>query len=181
MSGLEIIILSVALAIDAMLVSFSYGLVLTQKKFYNSLKLSFAFGLFQFLMPVSGCYLSALLYSKLEIFSKWIVFIVFMVLGLKFLKSAFEQKEENLKTSCISALCLLVLALATSIDAMGAGVSFKFLNVEPFVPSAIIGFITFVLSFFGFWVANFFRELPSKPIEITGAILLMYLAIKAIL
>lgn len=181
MSGFEIIILSVALAIDAILVSFSYGLVLSQKRIYNSLKLSFAFGLFQFLMPVVGCYLSALFYSKLEIFSKWIVFIVFMVLGLRFLKSAFEQKDDDLKTSCISLMCLFTLALATSIDAMGAGVSFKFLNVEPFAPSSVIGFITFMLSFFGFWTANIFKKLPSKPIEITGAALLIYLAVKAIL
>lgn len=179
MNEIEIIVLSVALAIDAMLVSFSYGLILTNKRMYNSLLLSVSFGFFQFLMPIIGYYFSALFYSKLELFSKWIVFIIFIILSWKFLKSAFETEKE--KVTCISLLCLFCLALATSIDAMGAGISFRFMKVDYLTPSVNIGVITFLLSFFGFWVANIFKKMPSKPIEITGAVLLIYLAIKAIL
>ena len=180
MSNIEIFVLAVALAIDAMLVSFSYGLVINKKKLLNAFLLAFAFGLFQFLMPVIGYYLTGIFYSKLAICSKWIVFFIFMFLGLKFLKSAFEKKEE-VKIICITFSCLLCLAIATSIDALGAGVSIKLLNVNPFYPAGMIGIVTFLLSLLGFFIANIFKKLPSRPVEITGALLLIYLAIKAIL
>jgi len=180
MTILEIIILSVALAVDAMIVSFAHGILLCSKRVLNSIILGIFFGFFQFLMPLLGYYLTGVLYSKLEIYSKWIVFFIFLVLGLKFLKSAFEEKEEN-KIYCLSLFCVFSLAIATSIDALGAGISLKFLSVEPLFPSIVIGFITFVLSLIGFWITNIFKTIPSKPIEIVGSVLLIYLSIKSIL
>lgn len=179
MSLLEIVVLSIALALDAMLVSFSYGLMITHRKLFNSLLLALSFAFFQFLMPIIGYFASGVFYSKLEMFSKWIVFTVFMFLGLKFLKEVFD-KEEKTKIICISFLCLLGLSIATSIDALGAGISFKFSSVEPLFSCLLIGIITFVLSFFGFWSSYFFKKFPSKSIEIIGALLLIYLALKAI-
>ncbi len=180
MNEFEIFILAIALSLDALLVSFSYGLIISERKVYHSLLLACFFGFFQFFMPIVGCCLTGLLYSQLEIYSKWIVFVIFSILGLKFLTSAFEKKEKN-KIVCISISCVFLLAIATSIDALGAGVSFKLLNVKAFLPSCLIGVITFFLSFVGFWVATIFKKLPTKPIEITGALLLIYLAINAIL
>lgn len=180
MSNIEIFILALALAIDAMLVSFSYGLILDRKRMLNALLLASSFGLFQGLMPLVGFYLTGIFFSSLEIYSKWIVFLIFLFLGAKFLKSAFEKKEE-VKIVCISFCCLMFLAIATSIDAMGAGISLKLLGLNPFYPSIIIAIVTFVLSFCGFLVASIFKNLPSRPVEIFGAVLLIYLAIKAIL
>lgn len=181
MSIIEIIILSLALALDAMLVSFSYGLVLNEKKIYNSLKLSFAFGLFQFLMPILGWWLTGYIYEYLKNYSKWIVFIVFLFLGVKFLKEALFNKEEETKNYRISFTCLICLAIATSIDALGAGVSVKFLGIPVVIPSLLIGCITFLLSAIGFWIASIFKLINKKYIEIIGAVLLMYLAVKALL
>ena len=180
MSSVEVYILALALAIDSMLISFSYGLILDKKRMLNSLLLAGAFGLFQGLMPLAGFYLTDIFYSSLEVYSKWIVFFIFMFLGIKFLKSAFEKKEE-VKIVCISFCCLLFLAIATSIDALGAGISFKLLNLKPFYPSFVIAVVTFILSFFGFWVTSIFKNLPSRPVEVFGAVLLIYLAVKAIL
>lgn len=180
MTELEIIVLSVALALDAMLVSFSYGLIINQRRVYNSLLLSGVFGFFQFLMPVIGFFLTGLFLSKIELFSKWIVFSIFMFLGLKFLKEAFSKKEEN-KIQCIGFVCILGLAIATSIDALGAGVSLMLTGTDLSFACIQIGFITFILSFLGFWITKLFEKMPSKPIEILGALLLIYLAIKAIL
>ena len=180
MSNFEVLVLAIALAIDAMLVSFSYGLIIDEKKLLNAFLLAFAFGLFQFLMPVLGYYLTDIFYDNLAVYSKWIVFSIFIFLGLKFLKSAFEKKEE-VKIICISFFCLLCLAIATSIDALGAGISIKLLNVKPYYPSCVIGIVTFILSISGFYIANVFKKLPSRPVEVFGALLLIYLALKAIL
>ena len=181
MTTFEIIVLAVALALDAMLVSFSYGLIINQRRVYNSVLLSSAFGFFQFLMPIIGFYLTGLFYIKLQMYSKWIVFVIFMVLGFKFLKEALQKTEEKKEIQCIGFFCILCLAIATSIDALAAGVSLKLTQTKILFPVVQIGVITFFLSLFGFWFTKLFEKMPSKPIEITGVILLIYLAIKAIL
>lgn len=181
MTEIEIIVLSIALALDAMLVCFSYGLIINQRRTYNSLLLAGSFGFFQFLMPVIGFFLTGLFLSKLELYSKWIVFVIFSALGIKFLKEAFEKKKEEPEIQCIGFFCILCLAIATSIDALGAGVSLKLTETNLFLSVVQIGVITFVLSLFGFWFTKLFDKMPSKLIEIIGAVLLIYLAIKAIL
>ena len=175
----EIIILSVALALDALIVSFSYGLIINANRTRNALLLGGAFGFFQFLMPLLGWLFTGTVYSYLENFSKWIVFIVFFALGCKFLKEALEKKEQ-VKICCIGFMCILGLAVATSIDAFGAGVSIRLLNENIFLPAFMIGLITFGLSVLGFTVANSLKKFPSKYIEIGGALLLFYLAIKSL-
>jgi len=179
MNVIEIVILAVALALDAMIVSFSYGLILRRNRLYYSLVLSLFFGFFQFFMPVIGWFLTGCIYKYLNMYSKWIVCFVFFCLGIKFLKEAFSNKEE-LKITCISFLCIIGLSFATSIDALGAGVSLRFLNESVLPPALIIGVITMLLSLFGFSIACIFSKMESKYIEITGALLLIYLALKSI-
>ena len=177
---LDIIILAFALSLDAMIVCFSYGLIINSKKLQNSFALAGFCGFFQFLMPVIGYYLSSLVYVQLKAFSKWIVFIVFLYLAFKFIKSAADEKEKK-SIVCISLLCLLGIAMATSMDALGAGISIRFTNDAIIKPSLIIGILTFINSLLGFWIAGLFKRIPTKYIEITGAVLLIYLAISAIL
>ena len=179
MSIYEILILSVALALDALIVSFSYGLIINANRIRNALLLGGTFGFFQFFMPLLGWLFTGSVYSYLEKFSKWIVFIVFFVLGCKFLKEALDKKEQ-VKICCIGFMCILGLAVATSIDAFGAGVSIRLLNANIFLPSFMIGVITFALSVFGFFVANSLNKFPSKYIEVGGALLLFYLAVKSL-
>ena len=179
MSIYEILILSVVLALDALIVSFSYGLIINANRARNALLLGGAFGFFQFLMPILGWLFTGTVYSYLERFSKWIVFVVFFVLGCKFIKEAFDKKEE-VKICCIGVMCVLGLAIATSIDAFAAGVSIRLLDANVLLPAIMIGVITFMLSVFGFLIANFLKKFPSKYIEIAGGLLLFYLAIKAL-
>ena len=179
MSIYELIILSVALALDALIVSFSYGMIISVRRLQNAFVLAFAFGFFQFLMPIIGWNFTELVYSYLEAYSKWIVFVVFFMLGVKFIKEAYTSKEQT-QISCISPVCMFGLALATSIDAFGAGVSIKFLGLSVLIPSVVIGFITFSLSFGGFFIAGTLKSLSEKHVGILGALLLFYLAVKSI-
>lgn len=173
----EIIILAIALTIDALLVSFSYGLILRNGRFYNSLKLGLSFGFFQFFMPVVGWFLTGMIFSKIQSYSKWFVFAIFLILGLKIIKEAFdvEDKKEDV---CITFLCLMCLSVATSIDALAAGISLRLTGSDIVFSSLLIGFITAFLSIAGFWLACALKKLPSKPIEIIGGLLLIFLAIK---
>lgn len=180
MSIYEILILSLALALDALIVSFSYGTVIFEKRFKNALFLSSSFGFFQFLMPILGWKFTDFIYSYIEKYSKWIVFVVFIVLSIKFLKEAFSNSGKK-QVACISPACMFSLAIATSIDAFGAGVSIKLLNISIILPSIIIGLVTFILSFVGFYVAVTLKSISEKNISIVGAILLFYLAVKSII
>ncbi len=176
----EIFILAIALAIDAMLVSFSYGLIINYKRIKTSLIMAVFFGFFQALMPVLGWFLSGLVYSKFEVYSKYIVFFIFMILGLKFIFDIFKEEENN-KEKCISLACLLCLSVATSIDAFAAGISIKFSNMPILFSACLICCVTFCLSLIGFWISEIFKKFPSAIFELLGGILLISLGIKALM
>ncbi len=180
MTILEIIILAIALAIDATLVSFSYGLILTEKRVINACKMAFAFGFFQFLMPLIGWFLTGYVYEYIKNYSKWIVCAVFIFLAVKFLIEAFSKDKEETIT-CISLYCLLGLAVATSIDALGAGISIRLLSLNILLPAILIGIITFILSISGFGVSQIFKQLNKKIALSISALMFLYLAVKAIL
>ncbi len=180
MTEYEIIILGFALSLDALIVSICYGLIICNSRLKNSLIFALSFGFFQFLMPVLGWHFTGFIYSLLEKYSKWIVFAIFAGLGCKFLMDVFSNEEKK-DIKCISLFCILTLAIATSIDAFGAGVSLRFLNVPVIRPALEIGLITFILSFVGFWAFGLFKKLPAQTVYIIGAVLLFYLAVKSLL
>lgn len=179
MDNIQIIFLAIALSIDAMVVSFSQGLIFKAQKRKNSLILAFFLGFFQFLMPVLGYFCSLGIYEYLNFINKWIVFGIFLFLGIKFIKEAFEEKEQ--KICCLSLMCLLSFAIATSIDAFGAGISLCFMHAKIWFPAVLIGIITFINSLIGFWIGYLFKKFSTKYMEILGGSILIILAIKALL
>lgn len=179
MNIIEIIFLSIALSIDATVVSFSQGLIFKINKRKNSLLLAFFLGFFQGLMPIIGYFASLSIYKYLSALNKWIIFAIFLLLGIKFIKEAFEEHKP--KVCCLSIGCLLTFAIATSIDALGAGVSLCFAQANIWLCACIIGIITFINSFMGFWAGYLFKNMPSKYLEIFGGLILIFLAITAII
>jgi len=187
MSTIDIIILAIALSIDACVVSFSNGLIFTQNKRINSFMLAFSVGFFQFIMPIIGFFLALRVDKYVEPYDHWLVFVIFVVLGAKFIKDALEKgngedgaKEE--KPRCY--LCfsyILLVSIATSIDALGAGVSIAFSGTKIIFPAIVIGVITFINSLLGFWIGHLFKKLPTKNLEITGGLILIGLAFKVLL
>lgn len=178
MSIFDILILAIALSIDACVVSFSNGLIFKQNKRVNSLILAFSVGFFQFLMPVIGYFTAQSVSEYVQAFDHWIVFGIFVLLGAKFIKDAFGEKEEE-KIQCY--LCfkyILLVSIATSIDALGAGVSIAFTGTKIWIPSIIIGIITFINSLLGFWGGYLFKKFPTKNLEISGGVILIVLAFK---
>lgn len=182
MTFVEVLFLAVAMSIDASVVSFSQGLVFTENKQKNSFYLAFWFGLFQALMPVIGWFLARSIYSYVENFAHWISFIIFMLLGIKFIKDAFDNDENDLKaTICLSFMCVLGLAVATSIDALAAGATLYFMNIEIIMPAIIIGVVTFFNSLAGFWSGFLFKRFPSRYLEISAGLILIALGVKVLL
>ena len=142
--------------------------------------LAFSVGLFQFLMPVIGFFLAQSVSKYVEPYSPWIVFGIFVLLGAKFIKDAFTEKDEE-KINCY--LCfkyILLVSIATSIDALGAGVSIAFTGTKIWFPAIIIGVITFINSLLGFWGGYLFKKFPTKNLEISGGVILILLAFKVL-
>lgn len=180
MSNLDILILAIALSIDACVVSFSNGLIFTQNKRLNSLMLAFSVGFFQFLMPVIGYFLAQSVSKYIEPYDHWVVFAIFMLLGIKLIKDTFKEEKEE-KLNCY--LCfhyILLVSIATSIDALGAGVSIAFSGTKILFPAIIIGVVTFINSLLGFWSGYLFKKFPTKNLEISGGIILIILAFKVL-
>ena len=118
MSLITIILLAIALSIDACVVSFAHGLVLPDKKVRNSLMLALFTGAAQGIMPTIGYFSTQIIYKYVAPASKWLVFAIFMYLGIKFIQEAFEKNKEV--PLCLSFQCLFMIAIATSIDALAA-------------------------------------------------------------
>lgn len=178
MNTIDILILAIALSIDACVVSFSNGLIFTQNKRINSFMLAVSVGFFQFLMPIIGYFLAQIVSKYVEPYSHWIVFGIFVLLGAKLIKDAFKTEKEE-KLNCY--LCfsyILLISIATSIDALGAGVSLAFSGIKILFPAIIIGIVTFINSLLGFWSGYLFKKFPTKNLEISGGIILILLAFK---
>lgn len=179
MSLIDLILLAVALGIDCLIVSFSQGLIFNKNRTKNSLRLAFTMGLFQGGMPCIGFLGASYIHMLVAAFSKWLVFTIFLLLGLKFISEAFEEEKE--KVCCIGFKCLISLGIATSIDALVAGASLNFTHTPLLLSVIIIGVMSFIMSLCGFWFGNFVKTFPSKYLEITGGLILIFLAFKSLI
>ena len=139
---------------------------------------SFTMGIFQSVMPCFSFLATGIVSRYIEPYSKLVVFVIFTALAGKFIYEAFQEKEKNI--CCIGLKCLLGMGLATSIDALGAGVNIQLTKTPLICSSLIIGFGSVLMSFSGFWLGNFFKKLPSKYLEISGGLILLILGIKAL-
>ncbi len=178
MNLIDIILLGLALGIDCLVVSFSQGLVFKYNRLKNSLSLALVMGLFQGGMPVIGYVGADYMYKLIVPFSKWIVFGIFFILGVKFIFESFQKKEEVIQ--CIGLKCLISLGVATSIDALVSGATLRLTHTSLLLSVIIIGLASFMMSIAGFWFGNFIKNIPAKYLEILGGLILILLAIKAI-
>ena len=177
MSLTEMILLAIALSIDATVVSFSFGAVLNRNRLKNALLLAGFTGFFQFFMPIISYFLTDFVKEYVISFSHWIVFVIFMYLGINFI---IESKKEKNLPNCLGICCILAASIATSIDAFSAGISISLYNTKILIPAFLIGCITFVNALFGFFIANKLQKFSPCLLEILGGLILIGLAVQAI-
>lgn len=178
MSYIEIFLLALALSVDACAVSFTYGLNICHKRFFNALLLACFTGFFQGAMPVGGYFLTTLVKTYIEPYAKFVIFVIFIYLGIRFIRESFQKEKE--KMLCIGLACLLLIGVATSIDAFSAGISLALYGNKILKPSLLIALVTFINSSLGFWLGCKLKNLPSKALEISAGVVLMLLGIKAL-
>ena len=178
MSFFDIFILALALAVDASVVSFSYGLILRKNRFLNALSLAFATGLGQFIMPIIGWLATQSVSSYVMHFDHWISFLVFVLLGLNIINDTIHDQDETVTEKKLSFQYLCLIGLATSIDACAAGVTLYFIKISISWTAAIIGLTTVICSLASFYLSRSFPKISTHKVEILSGIILILLGFK---
>lgn len=177
MGLIELCILSIGLAMDAFAVSVCKGLSMAKMKWKNAIIIGAYFGYFQALMPVLGYLLGYNFQDRISNIDHWIAFILLGVIGINMIKEAIS-KENDVHNDSVKFKDMIVLAIATSIDALAVGITFAFLNVNLILAISLIGIITFIISVLGVKVGNIFGDKYEKKAEFAGGIILIFLGIK---
>ncbi len=177
-----LLILALGLAVDSFSVSISGGLVAKRLETGDAVRIAFSFGFFQAVMPLIGWLMGEKIHDLVSAVDHWIAFGLLFLIGFRMIyESIFRGECDDRRVDLLQLHILLVLSLATSIDALAAGLSLSFLGFQILLPSLIIGVITFLLSLFGIFVSRRYRRLPSRKIERIGGAILIMLGVKILI
>ncbi len=179
MSLFELLVLAIALAMDAFAVAICKGLSQKQMSWKNALLAGLYFGGFQAGMPLIGYFLGVQFRDLITRCDHWITFILLVFIGINMIKESREESEEM--NDSFDMKTMLLLAIATSIDALAVGVTFAFLTVDIVPAVSFIGVITFVLSFVGIKIGNVFGTKYKSKAEMAGGIVLILMGTKILL
>ena len=179
MEVLELILIAVGLAMDAFAVSVCKGLSMSKMEWKKAVVIGLYFGGFQALMPLIGYILGVGFEDKIKSIDHWIAFILLVFIGINMIKEAFETKEES--NDKIDFKTMIILSIATSIDALAVGVTFAFLNVNILLAISLIGIITFIISMIGVKIGNVFGDKYETKAELAGGFILIFLGVKILL
>ena len=181
MSFSELLLIAIGLSMDAFAVAVCKGLSVGKTKVRHYIITGLWFGGFQALMPFLGYLLGTTFEKYIVTFDHWIAFILLSVIGINMIKEGFS-KEENETDASFSFKNMLLLAIATSIDALAVGVTFALLpDVNIFHAISLIGMTTFILSAIGIKIGSVFGMKYKSAAEITGGIILILMGTKILL
>ena len=180
MGILDLLLIAIALSMDAFAVAVCKGLSVQKVKLKNYVSVGAWFGGFQALMPFIGYLLGSAFEKYIISIDHWIAFILLSLIGINMIKEAFSNEEEA--CSSFAVRDMFPLAVATSIDALAIGVTFALLpNVNIGVAITFIGITTFIISVFGIKIGNIFGVRYKSKAEIAGGIILILMGIKILL
>lgn len=177
MSFVELIVLAVGLSMDAGAVAICKGACMRRTDMRQRSMIALSFGLFQGLMPLIGWYLGSQFSGAIRNIDHWIAFGLLVLLGLKMLWDALHEEEE---TVCepLALGELLMLSVATSIDALAAGIAFALLKVNIVFSVLMIALITCALSFLGTVIGNRFGQRYQAKAQMVGGVALCLIGLK---
>jgi len=184
MGFIELLIQAVALSMDAFSVSICKGLATKNIKLRHGLICGAWFGGFQALMPLAGFWLASLFAQQIRAFDHWIAFGLLAIIGINMLREALSSdcdcEEHN---ADFGIRTMLMMAIATSIDAMAAGVSMAMVltGTQIFMAVALIGGFTFAFCAVGVKIGNVFGNRFEKKAQILGGVILILLGLKILL
>lgn len=184
MSNFEIWLLAISLAIDCFTVSVTSGIITKELKWSTFLKMGFFFGLFQAAMPFLGWIGTNSFHKQIESYDHWIAFGLLSFIGLKMIKEHFSKEEER-RFNPEKLKVILLLAIATSIDALAVGISFTMTGFNTInslaYPLLAIGIASFVLSIAGCMIGVHFGKRFKLKMELAGGIVLISIGVNILM
>lgn len=180
MGIVEIILLSIGLGMDAFAVAICKGITMKKMNWKKAFIIGLYFGGFQALMPILGYFLGTTFENVIINLDHWVAFILLGIIGGNMIKESFSKECDNFDDD-VSFKTMILLAIATSIDALAIGITFAFLKVDLIFAISIIGIITFILSIIGTKIGNKFGDKYEKKAELIGGIILILLGTKILL
>lgn len=182
MDFLQAMVLAVGLSMDAFAVSVCKGLAMKKADLKSGLICGAWFGGFQGLMPAIGFFLGSLFAQAIQSFDHWIAFLLLGYIGFNMLRDAFSKEECCQEADAdLSVKTMFVMAIATSVDAMAAGISLAMDGANIVLNVVCIGLTTLVLSTVGVKVGNVFGSRFEKKAQATGGVILILLGAKILL
>ncbi len=180
MTFIELLLIAIGLSMDAFSVSICKGLTTKKFSWRMALVCGLWFGFFQALMPIIGYFLGAQFQEMIEAYDHWIAFGLLFLIGANMIREAVWGKEES-QDGSLGFKTMLLLAIATSIDALAVGVSFACIRVKLWSSVIVIGLTTFAFSVLGVKIGNVFGSKYEKSAGIIGGIILILIGLKILL
>lgn len=182
MQVFQIFLIAVGLAADSFAVSVSSGAIIEKLRLRHAMRLALFFGFFQGLMPWIGWKVGILASAFIRSFDHWLAFGILCFIGGKMVYESRILKEDiEEAANPFSLYVLFGLAIATSIDALAVGITFSFLNIAIIEPVLIIGIVTFVFSFAGTYIGEYFGHIFKDRIELAGGLILIGIGCKILI
>ncbi len=181
MEPLTVILLAVGLAMDAFAIAICKGLAIGRADWKSMLTVGLWFGFFQALMPIIGFYLGLSFRDLIEDYDHWIAAGLLAVIGVNMIREALSGDEENVDAD-LGFRIMLILAIATSIDALAVGISIAMSDGGGiFAPALAIGLITMLISVIGVKIGSVFGDRFGSKAEILGGVILILIGAKILL
>lgn len=181
MDWISIMGIAVALAMDAFAVALATGAVLNPVTGRHLFRLGFHFGLFQALMPIAGWLLGLTVQKWITAYDHWIAFGLLAYVGGRMIVEAFDEDEDDSASDPTKGLTMVMLSVATSIDAFAVGLSLAMLGVSVWVPSVVIGIVAAVLTVIGMLLGRRLGDNWGKRVEVCGGVVLCLIGLKILL
>jgi manganese efflux pump family protein len=176
LSYLEIFVIAVVLGTDALTVALAVGA--GSCRISQVLRVSASFGFFQFIMPVIGWYGGAALLGYLNGQQRFVSFLLIAAVGIHMIIESRKEKDENVSCDQTKGWPLLGLSIATSIDALGVGISFGTLGTDLWVPAVIIGITATLMTWGGMRLGKWISEIAGMSMEFVGGVVLVLLGFR---
>jgi putative Mn2+ efflux pump MntP len=184
MSFVEMLLMALGLAMDAVAVAICKGLSMNRVSLKNAVIVGAWFGGFQAAMPLAGYLLGEQFEAYIRPISEWIAFVLLAAIGINMIREAFGKKggEDNGEADCsLSFKAMFLMAVATSIDALAVGITFAFFEVDILTAVLTIGILTFLLSMAGVKIGSVFGARFQSAAEVFGGAILCLLGVKILL
>ena len=180
MDLISVVLIAIGLAMDAFAVSICKGLAMKTPSLRSMIIIGIWFGGFQMLMPIVGYYLGESFYQYIADIDHWVAFGFLLLIGLNMIREALTGEEEDVDDS-IGFKIMLLLAIATSIDALAVGISIAMEGADIWVDASIIGIITLIISIIGVKLGSIVGDRYSSKAELAGGIILILIGLKILL